>query len=343
MANIHIVTLLGAGAFGAMIGWYVYYINRYRKSDVQLGDITTLVGVLGGGTATALFAPSGELFGAYGLGLFVGFFGYFISLIYLVDRSPNFDADWFLDGRRKRPVEPYYIPSDVAPTTHPMDIQLPARPPQRESAPPVQPPQGGAIELPLSPPMPQASPAQSDLGQSDIDGSVALKLRSATDIQAQFASNGGFIAWYNQTLSSQPAFRHRGQIKTTDIVKKRFDMFWDQIPGVFGTAQITMVEFSALMCIGIQENSGDLWANPERTGIRVRQDRGQEAILQSCERKLHGPEAIHRPHLSFGTSRAARRRSGYSKQRRSRMGRRNLAPRISNGRRRFSEWLCHGG
>jgi hypothetical protein len=266
VANIHIVTLLGAGAFGAMIGWYVYYINRYRKSDVQLGDITTLVGVLGGGTATALFAPSGELFGAYGVRLFVGFFGYFISLIYLVDRSPNFDADWFLDGRRKRPVEPYYIPSDVAPTTHPMAIQLPARPPQQESAPRVQFQQERGIELPLSPPMPQASPAQLDLDQSDVDGCVALKLRRATDIQSLFAANGGFIAWYNQTLSSQPAFRHRGRIRTTDIVKKRFDTFWDQIPGVFGTAQITMVEFCALMCIGIQENSGDLWSNPEKVG-----------------------------------------------------------------------------
>jgi hypothetical protein len=53
MKEFPLLTVLGAGAFGAIIGWYVYYINRYRKSDVQLGDITTLVGVLGGGTATA--------------------------------------------------------------------------------------------------------------------------------------------------------------------------------------------------------------------------------------------------------------------------------------------------
>jgi hypothetical protein len=126
-----------------LIGWYVYYINRYRKSDVQLGDITTLIGVLGGGTATALFSPGGELFGAYGIRLFVGFFGYFVSLIYLVDRSANFDADWFLDGRRKHPAEPYYIPGDAV-VQHPMAIQpivppAPAAPsaPAHELAPPV--------------------------------------------------------------------------------------------------------------------------------------------------------------------------------------------------------------
>jgi len=266
MKEFPLLTVLGAGAFGAIIGWYVYYINRYRKSDVQLGDITTLVGVLGGGTATALFAPSGELFGAYGIGLFLGFFGYFVSLIYLVDRSPNFDADWFLDGRRKRPVEPYYIPGDVAPVTHPMDIQLPPRQAQQEIAPPAGPPQGRAIELPLPFPIPQAIPATPDLNQSDIDKCAALKVRNAADIQAQFAAGGGFIAWYNQTLSSQPAFRSRGRIQTTAVVKQNFDTFWDQIPATFGTPQITMIEFCALMCIGIQENSGDLWSNPERVG-----------------------------------------------------------------------------
>ena len=30
--------LWGAGLFGLLIGWYVYYINRYRKGDVQLND-----------------------------------------------------------------------------------------------------------------------------------------------------------------------------------------------------------------------------------------------------------------------------------------------------------------
>jgi len=38
---------IGAGGFGAVVGWYVYYINRWRKDDVQLSDIVTLIGAIG--------------------------------------------------------------------------------------------------------------------------------------------------------------------------------------------------------------------------------------------------------------------------------------------------------
>jgi len=280
VASPSIITVIGAGAFGTLIGWYVYYINRYRKSDVQLGDITTLVGVLGGGAATALFAPGGELFGAYGIGLFLGFFGYFISLIYLVDRSPNFDADWFLDGRRKRPEEPIYVPGDVAPTIRPMDIrpmdarQMDIQPRSVRPSPPAALPEGfdiprsgppvpsSALEFPAAP-LAATSPG---LSQSTIDACAAIKLGNAADIRTQFSASGGFIAWYNQTLATRPVFAHRGRIRTTAAVAQRFDVFWDQIPAVFGTAEISAVEFCALMSIGIQENSGDLWANPEKVG-----------------------------------------------------------------------------
>lgn len=123
-----ILSLLGSASFGAIIGWYVYYINRYRKGDVQFSDLTTLVGVIGGGSVTQLFGGADkDLFGAYGIGLFIGFFGYFATLLILVKRSANFDSDWFLDGRRKRPEPPYEIPGDVRPTVAPMDV--PAAPP----------------------------------------------------------------------------------------------------------------------------------------------------------------------------------------------------------------------
>jgi hypothetical protein len=104
------VQLLGAGCFGALIGWYVYYINRYRKGDVQISDLVTVVGVIGGSAVLALFPQGTDLFGAYGIGLAVGFFGYFLVLITLVGVSPNFDADWFLDGRRKLPDGTIFVP-----------------------------------------------------------------------------------------------------------------------------------------------------------------------------------------------------------------------------------------
>lgn len=115
--------MAGAFAFGLIIGWYVYYVNRYRKGDVNFSDLTTLVGIIGGGTVLTLFRGSGsspELFGWYGVGLAAGFFGYFLVLVWLVNRSRNFDADWFLDGRRRNPAEGVGYGTDVKPTMTPM-------------------------------------------------------------------------------------------------------------------------------------------------------------------------------------------------------------------------------
>lgn len=102
---------LGAGGFGAMIGWYVYYINRHRKTDVALSDLVSVIGVIGGGAVVALFPAQTDLFGAYGIGLASGFFAYFFILVVLVSSSKNFGADWFLDGRRKKLATDEYIPS----------------------------------------------------------------------------------------------------------------------------------------------------------------------------------------------------------------------------------------
>ncbi|KAA0229775.1 hypothetical protein EDS67_10030 [candidate division KSB1 bacterium] len=108
--------LLGAGALGAVIGWYVYYINRYRQGDVQLSDIVTLVGAIGGSAVLAIFPQRSDLFGAYGIGLFAGFFGYFFILIIMVTASKNFNRDWFLDGRRKTLAGDEYIPEGTRET-----------------------------------------------------------------------------------------------------------------------------------------------------------------------------------------------------------------------------------
>ena len=96
---------IGAGAFGAVVGWYVYYINRWRKDDVQLSDIVTLVGAIGGAAVLALFPEKSDLFGAYGIGLAVGFFLYFFILVILVNKAPGFSSAWFLDGRAPKPTD----------------------------------------------------------------------------------------------------------------------------------------------------------------------------------------------------------------------------------------------
>jgi hypothetical protein len=118
-----IIQLIGAGAFGMIVGWYVYYINRYRKGDVQISDLTTLIGILGGGAILSLFKAETDLFGAYGIGLAIGFFGYFLVLLGMVWKSKNFRVDWFLDGRRKRPEQDEVIPPGTAETVRPLEAQ----------------------------------------------------------------------------------------------------------------------------------------------------------------------------------------------------------------------------
>ncbi|MGH9177989.1 MAG: hypothetical protein ACRD0N_05490 [Acidimicrobiales bacterium] len=92
----------GAFGFGLVLGWFLYFLNRYRK-EVSLADLTTVIGAVGGGAILALFPAKTDLFGAYGLGLAAGFFGYFLVLVALVAKSPNFGVDYLIDGRRTMP------------------------------------------------------------------------------------------------------------------------------------------------------------------------------------------------------------------------------------------------
>jgi hypothetical protein len=117
--------LWGAFAFGAVLGWFAYFTNRYRKGDVQFADLATLLGIVGGGGITSLFGEArGALFAAYGLGLAAGFFGYFLVLLALVSASGGeFTLSWFLDGRRKKLREDEEIPTDTRPTGAAMSLR----------------------------------------------------------------------------------------------------------------------------------------------------------------------------------------------------------------------------
>lgn len=116
----------GAFAFGAVLGWFVYFTNRYRRGEAQFSDLTTLLGIVGGGAVTALFgAGDGALFGAYGLGLASGFFLYFVILVlFVLSSDGQFTLAWFLDGRRKSLPPGYEIPADTRTTLAPMSVRF---------------------------------------------------------------------------------------------------------------------------------------------------------------------------------------------------------------------------
>jgi hypothetical protein len=121
--------LAGAFAFGAVVGWYFYFANRYRSDGVKLADVATLISALGGAAVLALFPAGTDLFGAYGVGLAVGFFLYFAVLCSMVRRSKNFDQDWFLDGRRQKPADGQTTVG-AAETVHPMAAGKKGGPPE---------------------------------------------------------------------------------------------------------------------------------------------------------------------------------------------------------------------
>jgi hypothetical protein len=103
----------------------------------------------------------------------------------------------------------------------------------------------------------------STIDQDIVDKCAAFGLRTAADIEAVFASQGGFFSWYNASLANSSAFKHRGKARNNTMIQQNFVQFWDQIPSTFDVAEISMIEFCALMSVNIQESSGNLTAAPE--------------------------------------------------------------------------------
>jgi hypothetical protein len=81
-----ILMLLGALAFGVVIGWIAYFILR-RAQTSAWSDLATIIGTLAGATILALFDPKGAMFGAYAIGLAVGFFAYYLAYQKIVGES----------------------------------------------------------------------------------------------------------------------------------------------------------------------------------------------------------------------------------------------------------------
>lgn len=193
---------IGAFCFGVVIGWFVYFINRYRSGPIQLSDLTTIVTVLGSGFV-AVSNKDPTIFPGYALGLVVGFFGYFVVLAALVAASQNFTTDWFLDGRCKAPQPPFYIPPGVGPTVHPMAVS--ALTPAVASEPPVMTPHGRSFR-----PAPSADRIAEVDPASPVRLTVVLKPRTPIDAAAYALGKGPTAEAY--------VARHATEAATLDAV-----------------------------------------------------------------------------------------------------------------------------
>ena len=74
---------VGSVLFGIVIGWITYRTLIRRAGAVDLSDIATVIGAVGGGAVLAIFDDD-HLFGLYAIGLATGFFAY-LALFYVLN------------------------------------------------------------------------------------------------------------------------------------------------------------------------------------------------------------------------------------------------------------------
>ncbi len=75
---------IGALMIGIVLGWNLYFINRYRKREsIDIENLGVLITALLGAGILGYFDQSMKLMGYYGTGLGIGFFMYLWFLIRL--------------------------------------------------------------------------------------------------------------------------------------------------------------------------------------------------------------------------------------------------------------------
>lgn len=81
----------GALCFGLVIGWVTYRTLRRKNDATALSDISAVIAAVGGAAVTSLF-KIGPMFGAYCIGLVIGFFAYLIVSFILYGKEGT--GDW---------------------------------------------------------------------------------------------------------------------------------------------------------------------------------------------------------------------------------------------------------
>jgi hypothetical protein len=65
--------IIGSVCFGLVIGWMTCRVHHDAPA-IDIKWLAGMIGTIGGGVVTALFTEGSEMFGAYCIGLTVGFF-----------------------------------------------------------------------------------------------------------------------------------------------------------------------------------------------------------------------------------------------------------------------------
>lgn len=74
------LTIIGALCFGIVVGWITYRTLR-RTTTTGLSDIATVIGAVSGAAITGIWKPGTGSFGAYCIGLILGFFAYLLIAV----------------------------------------------------------------------------------------------------------------------------------------------------------------------------------------------------------------------------------------------------------------------
>jgi hypothetical protein len=82
----------GALLFGAVVGWVTYRTLRRDGKHAHISDLAAILGAVGGTTVTSLFdyfSNKADALGWYMIGLFIGFFFFYLLHILLAEEAAN--------------------------------------------------------------------------------------------------------------------------------------------------------------------------------------------------------------------------------------------------------------
>lgn len=100
-----------------------------------------------------------------------------------------------------------------------------------------------------------------------------------------------FIDWFNTHLAGKGVFASRriapAPTETLAAVKAEFKAFWDNLPVVFNRPEISLFDFTALMCIAINETNGRFRSRTEICGKgRTDENGAHEGLAYAFDRIL---------------------------------------------------------